>query len=410
MEVTLTHLDSTRGVHQTLPNTDPTTGVTVFTARPCKSGDRPYGLVQDLLGAYGVRSDILGAGRNVEESLLHIRARMRTYGTRLLVVRLAENLIPHGVTTLPDLLADLCEAEGVDLALTCDDVTGEKLAGWVETRSGLVDENDERLLALMPPQTPPASPVDSVDRFPRSVPKGDFYIFRARAREVLTTEAFEAVDACYRRVARTVYDTPFTSADDAAARLRDLVASTDNPAEAITVLRAAQAAMFRRDLLLKVDVPFFVRSVHAAHHRNLNEDEIRELRAYLATWRSAAVVLADAGFTTADLLDMTIGESRALVLGAEAERLLVCHRHFRALNGAGDDDPLFALGVRRFDAVRREAATDLRIPGCVQNQSRTESIPDRWRRDLGVALRPLADQHLPTAEDLTARWTLEEVA
>lgn len=410
MEVTLTHLDSTRGVHEILPNTDPMTGVTVFTARPCKAGDRPYGLVQDLLGGYGVRSDVMGAGRNVDESLLYIRARMRTYATRLLVVRLAENLIPQDAPALLDLLADLCQAEGVDLALTCDDVAGEKLAGWVESRSGVVEKNEKQLLSLMPPRPEERSATSATAWFPRSVPKGDFYIFRARAREVLTAEAFETVDSCYVRVARNVYEAPFTSIDEAAVRLRALVATTDNPAEAITMLRAAQAAMFRRGLLLKVDVPFFVRSVRDAHHRQLNENEFCALRAFRTTWRSAAVVLSDAGFSIAEVVAMTIAESRNITLSPEGQRLVECHRHFRALNGASDDDRLIEVDVRRLDAVRREAATDLHIPGCLANQSRSESIADRWRRDLGITLKPLADPHLPPAEELTARWNIKEAA
>lgn len=93
----------------------------------------------------------------------------------------------------------------------------------------------------------------------------------------------------------------------------------------------------------------------------------------------------------------------------EAERLLVCHLHFRALNGASDRDPLFDMGIRRFDTVRREAATDLHIPACAPNQARSEGLADRWRHDLGVVLRPLGDQHLPTPEELSTRW-LEEAA
>lgn len=173
------------------------------------------------------------------------------------------------------------------------------------------------------------------------------------------------------------------------------------------MLRAAQAAMFRRGLLLKVDVNFFVRSVRAAHHRGLNENEVQALRAYRPTWRSAAVVLADAGYSTTELLDMTIAESHAAHLGVEGERLLTCHRQFRALNGASDDEPLFGMSARGFDAVRREAATDLHIPGCESNLSRSESIQDRWQRSLGVVLRPLADQQLPAPDVLAARWCEE---
>ena len=247
MEVTLTHLDGANGVHEMLPNTDPASTITVFTGRPGKSADRPYGLTQDLLGGFGVRNDIAGAGRRVNEDLLHIRARFRAYGTRMVVVRHADMLHPQGNTDILDLLAETCAQEEVDLALTCDDTGGMRLAEWVDAKGGSIHQTADALLSRMP-GTSAGSTCTSASgaAFPRSVPKGDFYAFRARARELLPAEQFAAVDSCYLRVAREVFADPFGSPEEAAKRLVPMCHHTDNPAEVITILRAAQAAMFRR--------------------------------------------------------------------------------------------------------------------------------------------------------------------
>ncbi len=404
MDITLTHLDSTKSARELIPNTDPATGVTVFTGRPGKSADRAFATTRDFLGGFGVRDDIAGGGRSVSDDVLHIRARLAAFETRLVVVRHADMLHPFGNTDLLDILADVVTGADARLALTCDDVAGGDLAGWVEARGGRVHDDDAEMLGLLP-STTPREPTGIRGDFPASVPRGDFYVFRARARDLLTAEEFAAVDAVYLRTAKGVLTNPFIGEVEAGDRLLALCQTTENPAEVVTMIRAAQAAMFRHSVLLKVDLDHFLRLVPHGEHRPLSQPELRALRAYRGTWRPAAVVLLDAGLSVDAVAALRVsevnteGDIAGLPLSVPSQEVLRVHSTYLGLLGAQASDPLVPVDPRRISTARRDAAIDLGIPGDTPNRSREDKAHDRFRGLLGVSLRQLDINASPPSTD-----------
>lgn len=444
MRLSLTPLPSAVGVKTVLPNTDPSSGVVTATARPTVNA---WAVGQGILGAFGVRLDLMGAGRDHGENLELLNAWLTAYRARILVLRHATNISRRAA--LDDLL-DLCLATGVDLALTCDDTVGERLAGWVTERTGVIDEDHCDLLDRIARtqattrtaqveggrtrrvsnskswkndgSTGPGSSiagagtgadgVDEVEEVPRLLPRVDFYKFRARCRDTLTQEEFAAVDAQYVHAFRQVRQQPFPTSETAAARLRQMTEDTDNPGVALTRLRAAQAAMFTRGLYLNVHVPYFLSVICDNEHRRLTEPEVRALAAYRTPWRSAGIVLADANLDADAVRRLTVGDvtddgtlptTEHEPMHPPAAIFLRAQRHLRLIQGAEPSDRFITQPPTTIAAARRRAAIDLNIPRTPTRRTGGDAVLQRWRLHLGAVVMPLVDQRLPAPEEIE-RW------
>ncbi|KGH45847.1 hypothetical protein IN07_14970, partial [Modestobacter caceresii] len=275
-----------------LPPTDPTTGVVTFTARPTRHA---WAIGQDLLASLGVNHDLYGSGRRHGEDLEYARAWLTAYDARLVLLRHADNIVS---TDTLDNLAHLCAAVGADFVLSCDDTGGGHLADWVSARGGTIADPATLDALLTEHARPPrVVPSDTKGDYPQYLPRAEFYAFRSRVRDVLRPEQFTLVDGLYRDTFTAIADAPPTSAEKASEALTMLIARHRTPGEALTIARAAQAALFTRGLLLKVHIDTLLHGVAAAEHRRMTPAEVRSLRAYRTCWRSAAAVLYDANLS-----------------------------------------------------------------------------------------------------------------
>lgn len=406
MTLTLTPLPSNLSAKSLLPNTDPATGVVTATVRPTRHA---WTVGQTVLAAMGIRLDLAGAGRRHGENLELLNAWFSAYDVRLLVLRHATN------TTDFDLLDELllvCESVGADLALTCDDTVGQHLVDWVTERTGHIDATHEPLLdrvasASRPMPELPAA--DGDDAFPLSLPRVDFYAFRARCREVLTPAQFTLVDALYATTFQEVRSDPYGTAEEAAARITAAVTHTDHVGKALAVARAAQAAMFTHGLLLKVNLGYFLKGIQDAEHRRLTPAEIRSLRGYRNPWQSTVVVLRDADLSRDDITalrltnvtdDGDLAGVDHLTLSPDARVYLRAQRILRTIQGAGGDDPFITAPNRSIGQAQRRASVELNLPLVQAREPSDTTGRDRWNTSLGVALLPLVSQHLPSADDI----------
>lgn len=382
-----------------LPPTDPASGIVTFTARPTRHA---WAIGQDLLTALGISHDLNGSGRRHGEDLEYARAWLTAYGTRLLVIRHADTI------TSPDILDDLthlCASVGADLVLTCDDTGGEHLADWVTARGGTITDHTTLTALIVEAARPlPATPSDAEPDFPQYLPRVEFYAFRSRVRDVLRPEQFAIVDRLYRNTFTTIVNDPPVAAEQAAAALIALIAQHRTPAEALTIARAAQAALFTQGLLLKVYVDTLLHGVAAAEHRRMTPAEVRSLRAYRTCWRSSAAVLYDANLSKQDIhalrIDQISDDGTPSVphspMLPDALLYLNAQRTYRLHTGADPSDPLIAESRAHVTYALRRIGAELNLPASTNHVPAEAKKAERWQDRLGVALLPLVGNSLPT--------------
>jgi hypothetical protein len=381
-----------------LPPTDPSTGVVTFTARPTKHA---WVIGQDLLAALGINHDVYGSGRRHGEDLEYARAWLTAHDVHLVIIRHADT-IPS--SEILDDLEHLSSSVGADLVLTCDDTVGENLADWITARGGTITDLPAlRSLIAKTARTPdevrPDAPVD----FPQYLPRTDFYAFRARLRDVLRPEQFSLVDRLYCATFHAIADKPPATPEDAAATLTALIAQHRTPGQALTIARAAQAALFTHGLLLKVSVDTLLHGTAAAEHRRMTPAEIRSLRAYRTPWRSAAAVLYDADLSKQQIhavrLDQVTPDGNLtgvdhLPLLDDAKVYLRAQRTYRLITGATATDPLIAESRAYVTFALRRLGAELNLPAPSNHVPAEAKKTDRWQDNLGVALLPLVGPRL----------------
>jgi hypothetical protein len=397
-----------------LPPTDPSTGITTFTARPTRHA---WAIGQDLLASLGADPDLYGCGRRHGEDLEYARAWLTAHEIRLVMVRHADNITS---TDILDDLDHLCAAVSADLVLTCDDTGGEHLTDWVTARDGTIADLPtlQRLIAQTahtPQDVPPDAPVD----YPTYLPRAEFYAFRARVRDVLRPDQFVLVDALYRATFQAIADKPPTSAEDAAATLRALIAEQRTPGQALTIARAAQAALFTHGLLLKVAVDALLHGTAAAAHRRMTPAEVRSLRAYRTCWRSAVAVLHDANLSKDEIhalrVDQVTEEGHLTgvdhqPLLADARVYLRAQRAYRVITGAAPTEPLIPETRARVTFALRRIGAELNLPAPGNHVPAEARKSDRWQHSLGVALLPLVGNSLPESSAEATEPQAEEAA
>ncbi len=402
MDLTLTYLPGDRLVNDLVADQDPHSGLLAVTCRPGRGDDRLYAVTQTMLRGFGVRDDVSGHGRSLAEDQNHVRARLRSYGTRRVALRHAENLGERPEKVL-DLFLEMLRGEGAGLALACDDNTGERLAAWVEANGGQVCPDEADLTAQFAP-SPRSSSGPSEADFPSGLPRVDFYLFRARCRDLLDAHSFEVVDNLYVSSARRVLAEPFLDSTDASRRLTQWAAACTTTAQVITLIRGAQAASFRSGSLLKVNLDAYLRLVEDDQHRPLSDAELLALRAYRNTTISAAVVLADAGLSAAEAVSVPLGALAADAATIEGtpvpfagREFLRTHAALRRLDGADDGEALLTCKKRYVLEHRRTVAAELGIPSVPKQAPFELGQQGRWDKEIGASLQPLRGAAIPGA-------------
>lgn len=197
-----------------------------------------------------------------------LRAWLTAYETKVLIVRHATN---YDTKVQREAILHLAQETGCDLALTCGENTGENLAEWVDRQGGTIHPNSvpllTRLSGMHTEESGALAPgTVSGGEFPVLVPRVDFYLYRAKCRDLLTPGEFATVDALYRSIFTHVQASPFPDDETAAEYLRETATTHPSAGEVVTVTRAAQAAMFTHATLMKVDLHFFIDSVRHGEH------------------------------------------------------------------------------------------------------------------------------------------------
>lgn len=176
-----------------------------------------------------------------------------------------------------------------------------------------------------------------------------------------------------------------------------MLSTATSDSEATTIVRATQAALFKSGRHLYVWMPTLRTAMQRDQHRRLTSKEIRSLRAYRTPWRSCAVVLHDAGLSTAAINQLRLGDIEAAgqvrgldqPLNDDARAFLRAQRHLRQMDGARDSDRLITSGQPGLRAALRTTGRELVIP-TVAAQSGFNETPDQtWRKALGVRLADL---------------------
>ncbi len=373
---------------------DPDTGRIAVSVRP--GIRRGSWLGQDLLRCLGGRTDVTGAGRNMDEGWAWLPAWFRGYHVRELLVLHAEILLPRLLDPLLLLTASL----DLDLWLLSERLSDEQALHRQTWTTDTLSWSD--LTWPWPARSHPDPPEEP---FP-AVPDADFVRFRAVARDTLSAESFLRVDRLYSaELARGLAFARDGSITKRSCRdaLAALVARCRTLPEMTTALRALQAALFRKGWLLHADL----RQLLNRWDGVVAPDPVAwsALRAYRQPWRGAVCVLAGAGCSieqmqalrmrdvVCDGSELSI-EGERISIERAASVLLRAQRELRRTDGATDDDLFLVrsdrpLGDRPIVQLLAAAARETGVVLISRQVSRRIAPSRSWIASDGFSLQEL---------------------
>lgn len=379
----------------------PHSGVVVAAGRP---HPRPYALHRDVLAAFGARDDVRGAtaraGAGRELTLIGAWAGAWRVGT--VVVAHADMVTaPAWFGPLRDALA----AHGVRLVLVCDDESvhgASAVADWVESAGGTVTGPASLPTAKANPDRD-AGPC--AHAFPVVLPRVAFYLFRTACRDSLLPAQFAVVDDVYRAEFARFVAMPDPTPDAIREALVSTFGTCETPAEVIPVVRAAQAAMFTRGLLLGVRLEPAMSAIRDRLQRPLSDPEIQALCAYREPWIGVATVMRHMDLEYNNMANMRLRnvdeDGRYTAKGLTKTMPDTSHVFFRAqrlvrlAEGAGPDDRFLPQPPRTVADAIRWTKSDLNLPGLPPNKRRGDRS---WDDRMKVTLRKLSSRpHRGTA-------------
>lgn len=331
--------------HALVRHADPDLQTAFLVARP--DDGRPSGPAQDILGALGIRDNVVVAkGTPGQHSKLAV-VWLAAHRTRTVIVSSPQPLKDESLREY----AQLAVAAGSNLLLACDvghaRSTAERLRCW-----GAEQTPWHAAIGALPPAQAPSTTVDAPDpvEWDRRVtlPRSDFTLFRDACRRLLPPNEFDPLDLLYTQTARRVLADPRAPMQEHIFEaLNAEFDRSPNLDHCITVLRATQAALFRRGWLLGADLgKVITRLTHENRKMPLTDTHWRSLRAYRSPARSAACALAASGYGTGDSMRLTLAdaaETASLMLSVNALALpyLRAQRLNRYGEGAKDNELLF---------------------------------------------------------------------
>ena len=378
-------------VRTMLQTNDPDQGTLVVQARP--DIRRASTLVHDLLAAMGKRSDVMGISRSASDDLRYLEVWLAAH--RIREVALVEtNWIRPGV--LDGLLAILRRAD-VDVLLADRLPTSEHHDGVLQNL---------RSVSASPDQLPAGVATSSVavTRFPQ-VPDDDFVTFLWTCRELLPPNHAKVVEERYEAAFQCSASVRRRQVGDAVAAgvLRPMWAEVRSGDEAVTIVRAFQAATFR-GTRVSVNLDRLRRAGELAGALRCQSTWHR-LRAYRQPYRGALIALL--------AMDLGVDEARRIPVGAAdpsggsvvvagqrrpapsgAEIFLRAMRLEREQDGAGLGEPLLArlggpISNQSLARAVSEAALDVGVRAVEGRVERR--IDDRaWLRQRGIRVQEAA--------------------
>lgn len=372
-----------------LPDTDPDTGITVFTTRPAR---REYVQGQDLLAGLGKDNDVTGGGRRHTEDVLISQAWLIAHDIHTIVVRAAEHIEPGYLTTLHM----LANAVGATLIFCRDNNSGQHVLDFVRNNGGTRVPAEDIIATVQQAASKPVEPRSNpVVPLPKHLPQYDFPLFRAACRRMLAAAEFEQVDAVYVDAFRAARKAKPSTSEDARQLLDRLFTSCNGISEAVIVTRAVQAAMFLDGGHLKADFGALAEHVGNARHRRLTGTEVRSLCAYREPWRSSAAALADASMSIEEMLSLPLsaitetGEVDGVPIHPEAHVFLRAQRLLRVLEGTVPTDPLIDRTARYVEQALKAAGQDLNLTVVPAQTGASRRQGDRWKHRTGLTVLPL---------------------
>ena len=375
---------------------------------------RVSALVHDVLVAMGKDGRVTGGSHHDPDVVTRLGPWLMAYRTEWVVLFSAQEVTP---AVLPGLLDGVVGA-GARVLLVADPghvaVTLAAAAGYGPGRVGYRTWARQNGVVLGPADSRPRPPSDVDVWDGLELPRVDWPWFRARCRDQLAPDRFALVDALYvhalhefRR--RTPAHPPRTSVPrrlDTKPVVRlfgELLDGRYTTAEALVVLRAAQAALVPLGYLLRAEVDSLLNLLSGGDRPAvLTDDQWLALRSYQHAWRAAACALAASGLGVNDTLDLTAGHVWAARDGGTTTLrpgqtvdprgwpLVMALAHDRVGDGAADHDPLFTTARTTLPRALRDARQDLglRLGGYIPiRQDRTPQ--QNWEELAGRRLKLL---------------------
>jgi len=217
--------------------------------------------------------------------------------------------------------------------------------------------------ALAPADPTPTYTLDDL-------PKSDFLTFRHDTRRLTDPDVWHAVDHDYRNTYKHALD--ITAAlDDIIKMLAATTAGATTTGPVLVALRAAQAALFTRGVLLAVHIDKALGTLSAIKPTRPTDHHWHALHGYLGTARGAGAAIYLLNTPPEHLNNVTLDDIRAWLYADEANGitlhpvarpLLAAHLHTREADGAtGSDSYLNRPGRAAIDDLI-DARRHLGIP------------------------------------------------
>ena len=351
---------------------------------------QPSRLNHDLARSLGKRQNHVGSARNSVHEWRQLQAWCIASRVQVIIVSRAHLLDSRQWRKVIDLVA-LAQCE---LWMVCQVSARELrpkqvLTRWPWRRWDWAGSAEHWSKAANPTSGPPAGSGRDITAeteeqtarvpFPR-VADEDFPLFRARCRQLLCTEDFAVVDATFLHAARATEhwwpthqppravhlasSPPRTEmqpddAEELAAFLRSQLDQVTTADEAMTRLRGAQVALFRRGILIRVDVDNLLAGLDAEIKSPITTQTAETIRRYRSPRHAAAAALRlSTDLSVMQLRELNVGDVSSagdvVRYGGCEKRVAPLLRDIvraqqidRLLQGGGPEDPLFVTEAGR---------------------------------------------------------------
>ena len=265
---------------------------------------RGASLIFDGLAATGVDWRVNPPTRvDIDLDGRHLAARLRARGTRTIIITNAHYLVP----TVRTVAISLAEAVGADLTFSYEDGHGTTLH-----QTGLLDDAERNDWPCYPEDEPPFTIPDPADNppatatgptsetdFPPIIATVGFALFRAWNRHLLTPGQFRQVDDLY---CATYYDVRNQDTDaSTVSRLANQHLAQPTRPQAITALRAMQAALFRNGVTWRLPLATLDAWLESTGSRPPTDHDYRRLQQLDDPQKPVVAILISLGYQANEL-------------------------------------------------------------------------------------------------------------
>lgn len=233
------------------------------------------------------------------------------------------------------------------------------------------------------------------------LPTSDWPTFRSDSRTLLPPDAFAEFDTRYRTAfiaARSHLNNPHTTVDDNNTRelLAHLIEESSNTPEAITAVRATQAAYFAHGYNLRIVIDKVVATLTHSRRTKYSPTDWHAIRAYRDPRRAAVCTLFGHNIAISDIPTITIADVRSALqqnsLGGTAindhgRAYLHANLIHRSLQGATGTDP-FITGKAAATTINT-AANDIGLLIAARPNQQSIHTASIWKSSFGFLLKAI---------------------